>query len=177
MEQSSEPRAWRLIFIRAVGIGVGFSLVVAGLLGAVLWYHNRPAPVRPWNRDAITAKYADLYGRTGNPAVMTFRYTIENHSGRDYDLPATDSLYKVLANGKGLERDATLKWDGGPVVPAGQKVNIGIQIEYEYPGGSTDLDEKFAAFTKRRLSEIEGFAMLDKVNRYEVRFPKPPDVK
>jgi hypothetical protein len=178
MEQPSEHKAfWKVLFIRAAGFGAGVSLIAVVLAGLVVWYINWPATMRPWNREAVTAKYADLYGRTGNPLVFTFRYTIENHTGRDYELPASDNLYKVLANGKGLERDATLKWDGGTTVPAGQKVNVGIHVEYEYTEGTADLDEKFIAFTKRRLSEIEGFAALDQLNRYEIRFPKPPEVK
>jgi len=59
---------------------------------------------------------------------------MKNHfpklTGRDWTLPTADALYKVLASGKGLERDATLKWDGGPSVPAGQRINVGLQIEY-----------------------------------------------
>jgi len=57
------------------------------------------------------------------------------------------------------------------------EVNVGIHVEYEYTEGTADLDEKFNAFTKGRLSEIEGFAALDQLNRYEIRFPKPPEVK
>ncbi len=178
MERSAGHKApWRALFIRAAGFGAGLSLIAVVLVGPVVWYFNRPAVVHPWNQEAVTAKFADLLARTGNPLVLTFRYTIENHTGRDYELPAAESLYKVLANGKGLEREATLEWDGGTSVPAGQIVNVGIHIEYEYTDGSVDLDAKLNLFTKRRLAEIEGFSALDQINRFEIRFPKPPEVK
>jgi hypothetical protein len=175
MEPSNEvvPR-WKALFIRAAGFGVGFAVIILTVGGAALWYINRPAPMRPWDRQAITAKFADLYGTSGNPMTMTFRYTVENHTDRDYQLPPSASLYKVLANGKGLEQDPTLRWDGATMIPAGQIVNIGIHIEYEYPGGSTEIDEHLTEFTDRRLGEIEGFAALDQLSRYDMRFPKPP---
>src|SRR5512139_4271356 len=165
MDQSPEKTArWKILFIRAAGFGAGVTLVAVVAVGLVVWCINRPTAMRPWNREAVTAKYTNLYVRTGQPLVFTFRYTLENHTGRDYELPATDNLYKVLANGKGLERDANLKWDVGTTVPAGQKVNVGIHVEYEYTEGTADL-EKLNAFTKRRLSEIDGFAALDQPNR------------
>ena len=177
MDEALRDRSnrWRRLFITAAGFGA--ALVVIAAAAVVLWYATRPARVRAWNQSAITAKYADLYLKIGQPLIFTFRYTIENHTGRDYKFPSADSLYKVLADGKGLEKDATLKWDGGTSVPVGQKINIGIQVEYEYTDGSPDLDTKLTAFTKRRLAEIEGFAVLDQVNRYDIRFPKPPEVK
>jgi len=108
---------------------------------------------------------------------MTFGYTLENHTGRDYELPAASYIYKALANGKGLQQDVTVKWEGGTSIPAGQKVHIGIQIAYEYPDGQPKLGDQFDAFTHRRLAEIEGFVALDQVNRFEIRFPKPPTMK
>src|SRR5215831_10522102 len=172
--QLSPPTWWKKLFVISVGVGAGVTLALIPVV--FFWYANRPVRVRPWNQTAITAKYTDLYLTTSRPLVLTFRYTLENHTGQDYELPSSGSIYKVLADGKGLDRDASLRWEGGTSVLAGQKVNVGIHVEYEYTD-SIDLDEKLAAFTKRRLSEIDGFAALDQVKRYEIRFPKPSDIK
>jgi hypothetical protein len=177
-DQSSRPHAWwKKLFVVSAGVSAGVTFAV--IVGAVafFWYTNRPVKARPWNQNAVTAKYTDLYLTTGRPLVLTFRYTLENHTDHDYELPSSGSIYKVLADGKGLDRDASLKWEGGTSVLAGQKVNVGIHVEYEYTADNTDFDEKLTAFTKRRLSEIDGFAALDQLNRYEIRFPKPPDIK
>lgn len=177
-DHSDRPHGWwKKLFVISAGISAGVTFAVVLVAVAFFWYANRPVKARPWNETAVTAKYTDLYVTTGQPLVFTFRYTLENHTHHDYELPSSGSIYKILADGKGLDRDATLKWEGGTSVFAGQKVNVGIHVEYEYREGNADLDEKLRAFAKRRLSEIEGFAALDQVNRYEIRFPKPPDVK
>ena len=188
---SDSERSWKATFLRAAGFGAGVAVVALAAIGGGAWYAMHPPVVGPWNRDAVTAKYADLYVRFQQKSALdaiaprtasalllfTFRYTIENQSGRDHVLPSADSVYRVLVNGKGLERDTSVRWDGGPSVPSGQSVNVGIQVEYECPEGTGELDEKLNEFTKRRLSEMEGFVALDQVNRYEINFPKPPEVK
>jgi hypothetical protein len=181
-DHSGRPHAWwKNLFVISAGIGAGVTLAVVAVAVVFFWYTNRPVKAPPWNRTAVTAKYTDLYLTTGQPLVFTFRYTLENHTGHDYELPSSGSIYKILAEGKGLERDTTLKWDGGTSLPAGQKINIGIQIQYPYSEtysrDEKENSEKLNAFTNRRLAEIDGFAALDEVNRYEIRFPKPPDEK
>ena len=151
--------------------------MAASIVAVVVWYSTRPAPVRAWDQKAITATFANLYlTKKEGSFVFTFRYTLENHTGRDWMVPGPDALYRVLANGKGLQRDTTLRWDGGPAVPSGQQINVGVQIDYQYTEDSGDLD-KLNEFTKRRLAEIDGFAALDEANRYDLRLPKPPEDK
>lgn len=176
---SRSTRAKRL-FVISAGIGAGITLAIVAVTFAAFWYRSRPVKPGPWNRTAITAEFTGLSVEISGPLVSTFRYSAENHTGHDYELPANGSIYKILAERKGLERDGTLQWAGGRFLPAEQKINIAIQIEY--PGASdTDRNdpEKLTAFMKRRLAEIEGFAALDEANRYEIRFliPKPPDTK
>ena len=159
-----------------MGAGVGAGAVVAVFLTAasVIWYSNQPASVRPWNKKAITATYVDCFrSRQGERTTFTFRYVLENHTDRDWTLPPVDALYEALSNNKGLERAATLKWDGGPVIPVGQRINVGLEIEYAYPGGADPAPAILQIFVDDRLGRIEGFAALDKVNRYDLRLPKP----
>jgi len=175
---TAAPGRWKKWFAIGAGIGAGAIVAVTAVLVVILWYSSRPTPARPWNRTAITATFADLYlTQHQDRIVLTFRYTLENHTGRDWRLPGSDALYKVLPKDKGLERDPTLKWDGGPSVPAGQHINVGLLIEYPYRDGTGKPNEKLNNFTNRRLSEIDGFAALDEANRYDLRLPKPPEGK
>jgi len=182
-DESLKPQSvqWKQLFVASFGFGAGIAIAVICVAAAILWYTSRPAKVPPWNQNAVTVKYADHYVTTSQRPVFTFRYTLENHTDGDYELPTGDSLYKILPEGKGLERDVSLKWAGGTFLPAGQKVNVGIQIDHEYneayPYEQRDNGEQLNAFMNRRLSEIEGFVVLDQVKRYEIRFPKPPDAK
>lgn len=156
----------------AVGAGAAVAVFLAA--ASVIWYSNQPASIRPWNKKAIAATYVDCFRSIqGERTTFTFRYVLENHTDRDWPLPPVDALYKVLANAKGLERDATLKWVGGSVIPVGQRMNVGLQIEYAYPGGADPAPAILKIFVDERLSRIEGFAALDAVNRYELRLPKP----
>jgi len=168
---------WKKLFVVSAGVsaGITFAAIVAAV--AFFWYSNLPVKARPWNQTAITAKFTDLYLTTGQPLILTFRYTLENHTNHDYELPGNESIYQVLTDGKGLDRDATLKWEDRTTIVAGQKINVGIHVEYDYSAEGTDLDEKLTAFTARRLADIDGFAALDQVNRYEIKFPMPPKIK
>lgn len=177
-EPTATSNRWKRWF--AIGAGFGAGAVVTAFLttAIVIWYSNQPATARPWNKKAITATYADFYlAIQGQRATFTFRYIVANSTGRDWTLPPIDALYKVLANDKGLERDATLKWDGGPLIPVGQPINIGLQIEYDYTEWTDPPPEVLKQFVDGQLKGIEGFAALDEVNRYDVRFPKPPETK
>jgi hypothetical protein len=171
-QPNTSSASTKKLFVVSAGATAGAALILVVLVSSVVWYANRPAKARPWNQTAVTAAYSNLYLTTGRPLVFTFRYTLDNHTGLDYQLPGNESIYKVLAEGKGLDRDARLKWEGGTTVLAGQKVVVGIHVEYDYTDDDSN-DEKLAAFAKRALSEIDGFAALDQLNRYEIRFPKP----
>ena len=176
--QSEVPasRVWKRLFIVSAGLGAGAAAFVLAASVATFWYTTRPARARPWDTRAVDARFSGMSLTTSQPLVMTFSYTVENHTGRDYELPPSSSIYKALSDGKGLRQDSTLKWDGGTLVPAGQKVDISIQVAYEYPNGPPQLNDELNAWTNRRLAEIDGFVALDQTSRFEIRFPKPPPV-
>src|SRR5207245_690203 len=102
-ETPATSNRWQKWF--AIGVGFGAGALAAAVLttAVVIWYSNRPVAARPWNKNAITAGYADFYLTIqGERITFTFRYILENRTGRDWTLPPVDALYKVLANGKGL---------------------------------------------------------------------------
>jgi hypothetical protein len=113
ISQSEAPvsGAWKRPFIVSAGLGAGAAAVVLAVAVATVWYTTRPARARPWDPGAVDARFSGMSLTTSQPLVMTFSYTVENHTGRDYELPPSSSIYKALAAGKGLRQDSTLKWD------------------------------------------------------------------
>lgn len=168
------------LFVVSAGIAAGVTLAIVTVAIVAFWYTSRPVKPGAWDRTAIMAQYTGLSVKTSDPLVFTFRYSVENHTGLDYNFPTPTNIYKILPEGKGLERDESLRWGDATSLPAGQKINIAIQIEYEFreaSEGDRNDPEKLTEFVKRRLAEIEGFAALDEAKRYEITFPKPPDAK
>ena len=170
------PKAKRWWKPRLFSVVCGAGIVAAALLTARTTWSSKPeTAARAWNRDAILAKYVDFYLTIeGQRTTFTFRYLLENRTGHDWSIPGGDALYKSLANGKGLQRDSTLRWEGGPRIPVGQPINVGLQIDYDYSEGANPAPAVLKKFIDNRLEGIDGFVALDEVNRYDVRLPKPP---
>src|SRR5215813_4828305 len=75
---------WQRIFLKAAGFGAGFAAFLVATIAGWLVFKSLPETPKPWNRDAIKAKYADLYLNTGDRPVVTFKYTLENTTPHDY---------------------------------------------------------------------------------------------
>jgi hypothetical protein len=120
---------------------------------------------------------------TGDPLLAFFRYIIQNTTPYDYCLPNdSEAAFIQLPNTKGLAKDYEITWDKGTCVPTGQKVAVSFRLSYDYskysfPKSDRDNIEKLSAFMNRRLSEIDGFVILDTRNRYQINFPKGWDYK
>lgn len=168
---------WQRIFLKAAGLGTGFAAFLVAATASWQVLQSLPETPKPWNRDAIKATYADLYMNTGDRPVATFKYTLENTTPHDYHLPSDQkAAFVVLPNGKGMSQEEELTWDKGAYVPPGQKVSVSFHITYDYneayPKSDRDNLDKLSKFMARRLNELEGFAVLDRANRYQVTFPK-----
>src|SRR5215831_5228081 len=167
---------WQRIFLKAAGFGAGFAAFLVATIAGWLVFESLPETPKPWNRDAIKAKYADLYLNTGDRPVVTFKYTLENTTPHDYYLPSDPkAAFVILPNGKGMSQEEELSWDNGAYVPAGQKVSVSFRLMYHYdesyPKSDRDNPDKLSKFMDRRLKELEGFAVLDRTSRYQVTFP------
>src|SRR5690242_6809659 len=75
--------SWKRVFIKAAGIGAGFTLMIAILAGVGIWYWNRPRPPKPWNTKALTAEYIDV-DVEGQKNTLVFNYTLQNNTDFDY---------------------------------------------------------------------------------------------
>ena len=167
---------WQRIFIRAAGFGVG--CVVTIIIAIALWsyFSSRPTKPKPWNESAILAEFSEITVNTGDKIVAHFRYLVENTTEYDYSLPSDgEAAFIKLPETKGLTKDHDIAWDVGTFVPTGQKVAINFRLTYDYseysfPKSDIDNIEKFSKFMNRRLSEVDGFVILDKENRYQIDF-------
>ena len=168
---------WKKVFIRSAGFGFGAIMAIALIVGLWLWYNSRPKPVKPWDSQAITSCFSDLQVSVGDRIIAEFRYSLESSLDHDYVLPSDDeSAFIVLPDGKGLAKKENLEWPKGAILPAHQKISITFKIPFDYndfyPRKHRDDLGKLNAFMKRRLKEIEGFVILDRKRRYEIKFPK-----
>ncbi len=169
--------SWQRLLLKAAGFGAGFAALLVGTFAIWFFVESLPKTPKPWNRDVIKVTYVDLSVKTGERPVATFRYTIENTTPSDYYLPTdAKSAFVLLPKGKGLSQEEDLTWDKGAYVPAGQKVAFSFQITYDYddsyPEADRDNLHKLATFMNRKLEELDGFAVLDRTNRYQISFPK-----
>jgi len=174
--------SWKKIFVRSAGFGFGAATALAIVVGLWILYSSRPVSPKPWNSQAIASKFSDLYVNTGDRIIAEFRYSLESSLDLDYTLPSDkDSAFVVLPEKKGLEKKTEMEWPSGMILPAHQRINIAFRIPYDYndsyPRKQRDDLYKLNAFMNRRLKELDGFVMLDRKNRYEIKFSKGWETK
>lgn len=172
-------RKWLCI---GAGFGAGAVLMAALLLGGIAWYSSRP---KPWNSDAIKARYASLELTTGldNLPVM-FGYDLENKTATNYTVGDGSGLVVMatLAQGDILSEafgqspaSSSVSVSGPPFIPPKGVGRITVRVVYDYPSEFTHNDksnmDKVAKYVGRRLEEISGYALFDKSNDYRIDLP------
>jgi hypothetical protein len=177
--------SWKRIVIISVSAGAGFALMLALIAGAALWYSSRPP--RPWNASAIKATY-DHIDTEGDKRMIVFYYILENVTATDYKvengsntvvaarLKRQNSLSVVRDEGWG-------KIDYPLFVPAKQRVLVAIHLAYPFYGKEEpNTDASFedrrdyriavAGYVSKKMTNLDGFVLFDKANRYQINFPK-----
>jgi hypothetical protein len=139
------------------GFGAGAVVMLALIVGGVIWYTSRP---RSWNATAIQASFSqEAYSVDGDSNVIgtNLDYTVNNTTANDYTISGTDTF--MIVEPDAMHPSASGKYKIGEpcFVPAGHKVKCSVSVDPEF-------DTSFA---------IEGFVIFDKVNRYKIVFPKP----
>jgi hypothetical protein len=166
------------IFLRSAGFGAGFALILCAVVAGFLYYGSRPKPAKPWNRDAIIAKSSDLSIGCDNSVVFYYHYIVENTTDSDYYFPADNkTAFIVLPENKGLSQDKSFEWDSGAYIPSKQKIEVSFRVSHDYTESFQKQDclndtKKLAAFTLRRLGEMDGFIIFDELSRYQIDFPE-----
>jgi len=171
---------WRMIVLRAAGMGGGFAVVAALLLGGIVWWSNRP---KPWSPTSITAKPTRLMmQQVGEEVRFEFRYAFTNHTKEEYALPSSEMgalMRRVPENGS-LERMDGATWDSTTRIPPNQTIGVAFMVPYklsEFNMSSAEFnmssaDTKRAAFAGHRLKEINGLVFFDYASKYKVEMPR-----
>jgi hypothetical protein len=184
--EADSPRKnapWKRLVIISASAAAGFALVLAIIVGGLIWYGSRPKPLTAWKTGAIKATF-DYVDAEGEKNTIVFYYTLENTTDFDYQLPAKPSTV-VMAR---LEKQKSLSFDDEytsfdhlPFLPPKQRIRFGIHVAYPYPerlspGASHEeghrFREKLAAYVKTELANLNGFVLFDKENRYQIELPK-----
>src|SRR5215472_16532099 len=165
---------WKSILLKAAGFGAGSVVALSIVVASWLWYTSRP---RPWNKDAMKAKFSGLGFQARHEAfVMEFEYSVENTTNKDYTFPSDISVFRRQQHDAGYASYFDAEVVGNVFIPAKHTMNIKIRVPYKYEDLNTtfekDVDDKRTdLFAFRRLNRLDSFALFDKQNKYEIDLP------
>src|SRR5262245_60834304 len=154
-ERQQSPSKKSLVI--SVGFGAGAVLMLALIVGSLLWYTSRP---RSWNATAIQASFSqETYSvdADSNVIAMGLDYTVNNTTETDYTVSGTNTFMIVEPDAMHPSASGKYKIAEARFVPAGHKEKCSVSVDPEF-------DTSFA---------IEGFVIFDKAYRYKIVFPKP----
>jgi hypothetical protein len=175
-------RPFLLIFLKAVGVGVGAILMLALIAGGVVWYSSRPKLPKEWNTAAITAEYsyADTYD---NENHLQFCYVLQNNTAYDYNLTSDLVTHRGLKlareNGFSEFPDA-ISGVYPAFIPAKQRGRFCLHLAYaasvvEPPHPTDDQRKAFRKevenYMSSQLTNLDGFELFDTTNRYQILLP------
>src|SRR5215510_6062163 len=152
-----QPTNWKSPLVISAGLGAGVGLMVALIVGGVIWYTSRP---KPWNATAIRASFSqEAYSVDADSNVIGtyLDYIVNNTTPTDYTISGTDTFMIVEPDAMHPSASGKYKIAEPCFVPAGHKVKCSVSVDPEF-------DTSFA---------IEGFVIFDKAYRYKIVFPKP----
>lgn len=170
------PTNWQIILLRSAGVGGGFAIVAALLLGGIIWWSNRP---KPWSESAVTAKPTELYTRQVDEEVrVEFHYAFTNHTNTEYTLPSPDSgaLMRHVPNASSVEKLDGATWDTTIRIPPRQSVAIVFSVpyrlaEFSITNEELDTNDKLTEFLSRRLRDVNGMTFFDYAAKYRIEMP------
>lgn len=176
---------WKRIFLRSAGLGVGFALTLAVILGIVVWYDSRPKPPKPWDNRTIQAVFdrtipEHAIGKVG------LRYSLKNSGNEDFRIENKESIQISIRIGDDDELtpfNRVVSLETPVFIPAGRKSMVFLYLQtgetwtnfkHVLPAQATDEDEK--EYEKAVLdylggTRITGFAVFDESHRMEIDFP------
>jgi len=177
------------IVLNSAGLGGGFALVAAVILGVCIWWGSRPARPKPWNTTAITATYDDV--RTeGETNTVAFDYTLQNNT--DQDLRISDGTNVQVAahlrqsNALSFSKQDTITTTYPIYVPAHSRSHFTIGLAYPTPmkGDSDapddvrhDAQTKLAQYIVKNLNNIDGLVLMDDITKYQINLPDGWDAR
>lgn len=181
-------KMWKKIAIRAFFGGIGLAVGATAIIGAIVWYSNRPTPTPPWNTGALTASFAEMSFTTASAKTpysfkVQFSYNVKNNTTGNYNFVISElTPMALLANGNALSKDfgsresAPVTIEAPDFVPAGGTARITLNVPYYYPDGFTDDDknnkQKMIDALNVHLNELHSFVIFDGANHYQLNLPK-----
>ena len=181
LSPQSRPN-WKRFAIIGLCSGAGFALMLSAIAGMVIWYNSRPTPPKAWDAKAIVATATPGFDLTDDGKKITFRYTLENTTKRDYQLESTNDLRLMVRTKDGTLATSLAKDDGSVVlpvfIPAKQRSSVTILIA---PQGIPDrkaaepdneYHERLRAYLEDHLSWVGSFVAFDGLMRYEIDLPR-----
>lgn len=172
--------SWKRTVLVALAISLGLSLAVAVVIGVLAWYRSRPLP---WNNEAIKATF-DFINTENERNTTVFGYTLENKTRVDYRMQQRSDILimsKLKRQKSLVSSDEDIKVDLPVFIPPGERLDFRIHLGLSYPhkpkAGQTfeeqrEYQKRVGDFVNRELGNLDGFVIYDKVNRYQINFPK-----
>jgi hypothetical protein len=164
--------------LRAAGFGAGFALVGAIILGLCVWWLDRPVKPKPWNSHAITPGGKNQLEIQVRGEVFYLEPTCDwkNNTASDYSVPDSGTVMRVDVDNGGLEKLDDATWGKNIVIPAGQTVNVKLDLPYtlsDYGETASSLSDfsKLSAFADKRMKGIRDLKFFDYSERYEIDCP------
>jgi hypothetical protein len=174
---------WKKILLWAVGIGAGFAITAALIVGGFMWWSNRPPKPKPWNQNAITAKF-DTLDVQGQDNHVYFSYTLENHTDSDFTLTDNSGVHLGASLKRGnsisFSNDDYLSTTYPIYIPAKHNVRVVLNIKYPYNAPisqyatddeKSDWKTKLAGTIVKEMTNLDGFVLMDDASRYQINFP------
>lgn len=166
-------KTWKIILLKAIGLGAGFALVAGLLLALIVWWNTRP---KSWSDTAIAAKPTELYTRLVDEELhVEFHYAFTNNTSTEYSLPSAESgaLMRHVPSTASVEKLDGATWDTTVRIPPRQSVAIVFSVpfrlsEFGTSSGELDTNDKLTEFMSRRLLDIKGMTFFDYAAKYRV---------
>lgn len=165
---------WKRIFFKAMGFGAGVVLILGLVAAGWYWYATRP---RPWDKNALKAKFDGFtYQAKQEAFVITFEYTLENTTNKDYTFPSDTTVFERMVVDSGYGNTLNAEIVGNVFIPAKHEMIVKIQVPYKYEDLDTTFQDtvdqkKSEIFAFKRLNRIDSFELFDKENKYEIDLP------
>lgn len=166
--------------LRAVGIGLGFSLGLCLVAVIFAWWSSRPKAIAPWNPKAITATYVNF--RVNEDSLYAFSYSLRNNTESDYEIGSDTPLHITgkTVEGDLAECDNCISLERPIFIPAHKSTQVTVLFHYRSPGGTDSADgtqskveqdeahKKALANLIGAYSRFDGFEIFDARDRYEI---------
>ncbi len=163
----------------AYGVATAATLLIVG--GLILWLSNRPKGLDSRAIKAVSSRASQTFTvndekKEITPSGFELYFVLENTTARDYTLPEDAKLFKRSSQ-TGALSELKGKLDHSFLIPAKDKAEVGIEIEYScgdfnMESGVTTQRDSQSCYGDAVGSE-SGFLILDNNNRVRVELPKP----